>query len=88
MPMATLGWHDVKLLNSKFFTTVKSIVGLSRHTPNMHVMRTKKELGMEVAGPTTADPSGHTPTDSGTPAELLGRHREDVCGEESGSATK
>ena len=48
MPMATLSWADVTRLNSAIWTTAKYIVGLSRHTSNMHIMRPRKELGMEI----------------------------------------
>ena len=48
MPMATLSWADVTRLNSAFWTTAKYITGLSRHTSDMHIMRPRKELGLEI----------------------------------------
>jgi hypothetical protein len=48
MPLATLSWADVKRLNSAVWATAKYIVGLSRHSSNMHVMRPLEELGMGI----------------------------------------
>ena len=74
MPMATPGWHDVQTLNTKFFNTVKHIVGLRKYTPNMHVMRPRKELGMAV------DPLHLTLTDTLRQiAEHLRNIPEDIC---------